>query len=284
MERMPWWVGWLLLGVLSPVVALADPLRIGILGSPGAFTDGFESAIVEDAPDWQLVSDSRQADVMVAIGDNAFIQSLTLGRPVLGIYVSRQLVALQSPQSCRCTAVWAGVSLRAQLRVVQAMMPLARRLGVVVGPNSAWNLSEISAGSDGLQLHPLSADNLTALGEQLRDHLPDLDAVLLPVDDLLLDSGAAKLVLLTSYRMRRPVFGPDLAFVNAGSAASAYASGGDLVRAARQQLDNWSRQKRWLSPGFVGTATVAVNDHVAGSFDLRYRDSQSLGKALGEKP
>ena len=110
---------------------------------------------------------------------------------------------------------------------------------------------------------------------------------MLPVDDALLGPDAAKLVLLTSYRQRRPVFGPDLTFVNAGSVASYYASGSDLVSEAVQRLRVYADTGEWGASAFVSRPSVVVNEHVASSFDMHYRESGALEDALknaGEVP
>ncbi|EKF75670.1 hypothetical protein A11A3_02337 [Alcanivorax hongdengensis A-11-3] len=269
--------------LLCSALAVAEPLPVGVMGDDNTFRRGFESALQESSGPWVLVS-VDQAQALVAIGDAAFERALKTKLPVLGVYISRPLANRWQEAGCQCSAIWAGVSLDDQLAVIRTMMPLARKVGVVVSPNSAWREAELAVVPGSVTLKALPADTPAHLGDVLRDNLNELDAVLLPVDDQLLDAGAAKLVLLTSYRRRRPVFGPDLAFVNAGSVASAYASGADLVAATRQQLQHFAAAGRWLPSAFVHSPSLSVNEHVAGSFDLRYRDSYSLEQALGGKP
>lgn len=104
------------------------------------------------------------------------------------------------------------------------------------------------------------------------------------MDGQLFGPGTAKLVLLTSYRLRRPVFGPDRAYVQAGSAASLYASGSDLVAETMVHLQFFHSSKRLRRSGFVHTPTVAVNEHVASSFDMVFHDIDSLREALEVTP
>ncbi len=91
-------------------------------------------------------------------------------------------------------------------------------------------------------------------------------------------------MLLTSYRLRRPVFGPDQSYVHAGSAASLYASGGDLVSETLIQVESFISHRRFRRSGFVHTPSVIVNEHVAKSFDMRFHDSDALRSALEVMP
>ena len=81
-----------------------------------------------------------------------------------------------------------------------------------------------------------------------------------------------------------PVFGPDRAYVQAGSAASLYASGADLVAETLVHLQFFHSSKRLRRSGFVHTPTVAVNEHVASSFDMVFHDIESLSDALEVSP
>jgi ABC-type uncharacterized transport system substrate-binding protein len=230
------------------------------------------------------VADPQQAELLIAVGDQAFRRAQKLDKPLLGVYVSRSAVALAQRKRCQCQGIWAGVALNDQLAMLETMMPLARRVGVIVGPKSAWTPGMVQdyQGRLGLTLLPVSS--VEELGDRLRERLAEFAALLLPVDGQLFGPGTAKLVLLTSYRLRRPVFGPDQAYVQAGSVASLYASGADLVAETLVHLQFFHNSKRLRRSGFVHTPTVAVNEHVANSFDMVFHDIDSLRDALEVSP
>ena len=271
----------LLLLVMAGNVLSAPIQRVHVMADPGPFRDVFVLSLAQDLPDHlRVVEQADAADLLVAIGDAAFLRALSHEKPLLGVYVSRSLSEKAEQGGCQCAAIWAGVSLYNQVRLVHAMMPGARRVGVVIGPESVWR-AETVRGFDGpVRLELLAVKNARELGDTLRDNLNHLDALVLPVDDDLLGPDVAKLVLLTSYRQRRPVFGPDLTFVNAGSVASYYASGSDLVNEAVRRLRALSATQQWGRSWFVPRPTVAFNEHVASSFDMHYRESGALQDAL----
>lgn len=270
-------------GLLLPLAVAAQQQTAYLAGKADAFSADYQQTLSRRMPALQWLDDATSADSIVAIGDAAFTWALTQDKPVLGIYISRSLSEKQ-PDDCQCSAIWAGVAVDSQLQVVRTLMPGVRRLGVVVGPHSAWSAAGLADSGKGLDIHILSATDPDSLGPLLREALPRLDALMLPVDKHLFSAQTAKLVLLTSYRQRIPVFGPDRAFVNAGSAASRYPSGADLVAASVERLQHFFTEGAWPESGFAGSASLRVNEHVAGSFNLRYRDSQSLQQALEEKP
>ncbi|MGJ3255285.1 MAG: hypothetical protein ACFE0K_03080 [Alcanivorax sp.] len=274
------WLAW-----LAPSLCAQTPLPVHVLAEDGPFRDSFIQAL--DAaviPPITRVADPKQAELLIAIGDQAFRRAQKLDKPLLGVYVSRSAVTLAQRKRCQCEGIWAGVALHDQLAMLEIMMPLARRVGVIIGPQSAWTLGKVQDYQGRLGLTALPVSSVDELGDRLRESLARFDALVLPVDGQLFGPGAAKLVLLTSYRLRRPVFGPDRAYVQAGSVASLYASGADLVAETLVHLQFFHSSKRLRRSGFVHTPTVAVNEHVANSFDMVFHDIESLREALEVAP
>ena len=274
------WLAW-----LAPSLCAQTPLPVHVFAEDGPFRDSFMQALdVAAIPPITQVADPKKAELLIAIGDQAFRRAQKLHKPLLGVYVSRSVVTLAQRKRCQCEGIWAGVALHDQLAMLEIMMPLARRVGVIVGPQSAWTPGMVQDYQGRLGLTALPVSSVDELGDRLRESLARFDALLLPVDGQLFGPGTAKLVLLTSYRLRRPVFGPDRAYVQAGSAASLYASGSDLVAETLVHLQFFHSSKRLRRSGFVHTPTVAVNEHVASSFDMVFHDIDSLREALEVTP
>ncbi len=274
------WLAW-----LAPSLCAQTPLPVHVFAEDGPFRDSFMQALdVAAIPPITQVADPKQAELLIAIGDQAFRRAQKLHKPLLGVYVSRSEVTLAQRKRCQCEGIWAGVALHDQLAMLEIMMPLARRVGVIVGPQSAWTPGMVQDYQGRLGLTALPVSSVDELGDRLRESLARFDALLLPVDGQLFGPGTAKLVLLTSYRLRRPVFVPDRAYVQAGSAASLYASGSDLVAETLVHLQFFHSSKRLRRSGFVHTPTVAVNEHVASSFDMVFHDIDSLREALEVTP
>ena len=49
-------------------------------------------------------------------------------------------------------------------------------------------------------------------------------------------------------------------------------------------LESFRKRKRFRRSGFVHTPSVIVNEHVAGSFDMRYSNTDALRDALEMLP
>lgn len=226
----------------------------------------------------------RDAELTLALGDEAFRMALSAPGhgPVLGGGVTTDRVREQVTAGCRCSAIRAGASLAAQLAVLSELMPAARRIGVMLGPHSAWQAPLVAP--PGLILDVIAVDPPQRLGPLLRRQLPDWDALLLPTDPILFGPGTARLVLLTSYRQRVPVFGPDADYVHAGSVASAVPNSDDLVRAVRRWVAQWRATGRWQEPGFAGHYHLVINDHVARAYDLSVTPGIRLERTLENTP
>tara|TARA_Y100001934_G_scaffold273881_1_gene364972 strand:- start:599 stop:1453 length:855 start_codon:yes stop_codon:yes gene_type:complete len=269
---------------LAPSLFAQSSLQVHVVAEEGPFLKSFNQALDEATMPLIKRVGIDQADLVIAIGDSSFQRALELGKPLLGVYVSRALAARVKRKRCECAAIWAGVALNDQLAMLEAMMPLARRVAVIVGPESAWTAGMVQDYRGRVALTLLPVSSVEELGERLRERLAGFDALLLPTDNQLFNSSAAKLVLLTSYRLRRPVFGPDQAYVRAGSVASLYPSGSDLLAETLVHLQFFQNSKRLRRSGFVHTPSVAINEHVANSFDMYYHDTESLREALEVSP
>lgn len=278
---------WLILtGLLlmaGPLFA-GEPLQVHVQAMEGPFKSGFVNALQAGSSDIRIAPSAERADLIIALGDDAFADSVRHDKPVLGVFVSRSLEQKLRRKGCHCAAIWAGVALNDQLAMLQLMMPVAVNVGVIIGNNSAWSEGGVKDYRGRLGLKLFKVDSHAELGRVLREELDALDALVLPVDETLFGPDSAKLVLLTSYRLRRPVFGPEQSYVHAGSAASLFASGGDLVSETLIQISSFIERRRFRRSGFVHTPSVIVNEHVANSFDMRFHDSEALRSALEVLP
>lgn len=258
------------------------PVRLAIRATSPDAAGQFAVALRALAgDDVRLVEEG--ADLVLALGEQAFRDALAAGGPpVLGLAVPRRAADQLITDDCQCGALWQGVPLDTQLALLQALLPEARRIGILRGPDSAWR--SIPASPPGLTLEAVTVPEPARLGALLRRHLPEWDALLLPEDDTLFDAGAARLVLLTSYRQRVPVLGPDGAFVQAGSVASARVLIKDLAAGALDAVHARQRDGHWPAPGFAGHYSLAINEHVAGAYDLGPVERAPLERILEARP
>ena len=295
--RRAWGIALLLLGVAAGAAALGAPVlaaepaagrgpeapvRLTVRAPSTEAADEFADALRALAGDTlRLVDDD--ADLVLALGEQAFRDALAAeGPPVLGLAVPRRAADQLITDDCRCSAIWQGVPLDTQLALLRALLPEARRIGILRAPHSVWRT--LPPAPPGLSLEAVTVPEPDRLGALLRRHLPEWDALLLPEDGALFDGGAARLVLLTSYRQRVPVVGPDGAYVRAGSVASARVLLKDLAGAALDAVHAHRRLGHWPAPGFAGHYSLAINEHVAGAYDLSPVDRAPLERILEATP
>ena len=272
----------LLAAALWAVPAWAAPLTVRLRAEDPAVAQRFAAAL-DSVGGGRVTLVEQGAAVTLALGETAFRAELAAPGhgPLLGLAVPRSAAGLVTP-GCDCSAIWRGVPLATQLALIDALMPEAGRVGVLLGPASAW--APPLSMPRGRLLEAVLVPRPDRLAPLLRRYLPDWDALLLPDDEALFGPGAAKLVLLTSYRQRVPVFGPGADFVHAGSVASAYLDLSDLARAALERLEARRRHGEWPAQGFAGHYSLAVNDHVARAYDLNLVERARLQRILETSP
>ena len=223
------------LGVLFACMAChshaGEPMSVQVLGPDGGATESFRAALTarSDLP-VSFVSDPDQAHLILALGESAFSQAIKTRLPVIGVHIPRQIVTAAREDGCLCTAVYREATVADQLKVLRGVLPGARKVGVLLGPESVRLRAQLEFPPLLFEIRMLSdADELAA---SLGELLPRVDVLLALPDATLYNPDTARLLLLASYRQTTPVIGPDEQFVRAGSLAAAHPSPEGLIEAA----------------------------------------------------
>ena len=202
--RRAWGIGLLLLSVVAGVAAAGapvfgayaadpdeqgEPVRLAVRAPSAEAAADFADALRALGDDsLRLVDDDP--DLVLALGEQAFRDALAAeGPPVLGLAVPRRAADQLITDDCRCSAIWQGVPLDTQLALLRALLPEARRIGILRAPHSVWRT--LPPAPPGLSLEAVTVPEPGRLGVLLRRHLPEWDALLLPEDHSLFDGGAA---------------------------------------------------------------------------------------------
>ncbi len=273
------------LGILFACMAwyshAGEPLPVQLLGPDSAATEHFRSELLarSDLP-VRFVPGPDQAGLILALGEAAFLQAITSKLPVIGVHISRQALAAAIEAGCVCTAVYREVPVAAQLKVLRGILPGARKVGVLLGPESVWLREELTLSPLLFDVRLLQrADQLpAALGELL----PRVDVLLAVPDATLYNPDTARLLLLASYRQNTPVIGPDEQFVRAGSLAAAHPSPEGLIEAAALLLQYAGLPEQLPPPGYA-RATLSVNSRVARSYGVIAPDIEAISQGLEAK-
>ena len=228
----------------------------------------------------------ERADLVLAVGHAAAERALReSARPVLAVLVAlRDVDRLNRAHPERgLGALVLDQPLERHLRLVRAVLPDARRIGVLLGPDSVTQLPSLNRAAAALQFQAdvhearQAADLVPAL-----DHLLFAGDALLPLPDGLVSGpAAARTILLTSYRHRRPVFAHSAAYVTAGALAAVFSTPehvavdvADLLAGATEPS---GLVRRIHSPRRFD---VAVNRAVARALGLVIADEPALRERI----
>ena len=205
------------------------------------------------------------------------------GPPTLVLRISRLQAhqRLGSTQHARISLLWSDPPLERQLHLIAAILPQARRIGVLYGADSEFLLPELRqhATALGLEIVPQRWDN-TNDSRPLQSLFRSSDVLLGLDDPQLYNPKTAKNLLLSSYSQQLPLVGPNAGFVRAGSLASTYSDQADWLAVLDDLLDhppaNWPRT---LYPEHF---KVVGNPQVARSLGIEQVDEAAVAARLAE--
>jgi putative ABC transport system substrate-binding protein len=278
----------LLLVIASITGHAAGGVAVSVQGADGDYAGRFATALAEVLPEGIRLVPPAESDVLVALDESSFQAAVDNGRAVIGVGVSRQLALAARQSGCRCSALFAGADPRRQLRLIHELLPAARQVGVVTSDASIWTekLLAEAAGSLKLELDIVRVPGFEEMGPTLGRLLPRVDVLLAVQDETLYTPATAKLVLLTSYRQNRPVIGPNEQYVRAGSLATSFSSGFDLVETVAAWLRDYQSGDKLPAPAWPMEFSVSLNEHVARAYQVPAREPRWLTARIreGEKP
>ncbi|MDF1820304.1 MAG: ABC transporter substrate binding protein [Alcanivoracaceae bacterium] len=260
------------------VAAGEGPLRVFLSGPASDALTAFEQGLSTPTSSVSITESASQADILLPVGDGAFA-AVSSGSPVFAVRVSRRVLDQRRADGCRCSGIYAGARPSDQLALVEALLPRARRVGVVLSRQNRFLEKELAeAAADRIALRVEIVDSAEQLPVALSRLLPAVDVLLLLPDPMLFNAETARLLLLTSYRQGRPVVGPDNAFVRAGSLASIDASTRDVVSHTLAVLEGYTAGR--LPPPDYAARTISINPHVARTYGVRETDTEALAESI----
>lgn len=257
------------------------PTPVLVLGPDNTYTADFQAALTgKMGSSLKITRDADSAALVLALGENAFAEALTLNLPVIGVHISHDRLQAARDAGCLCTAVYREATTADQMLVLREVLPAARRVGVLVGPGSARDepLPELP----GILFEQRNVSSAEQLPVALAELLPRVDVLLALPDPVLYNASTARLVLLSSYRQGKPVIGPDEQFVRAGSLAAAYPSAEGLIQATLILLRHEGLPATLPDPVYARSA-LALNAHVARSYGVIAPDIPAIEKRLEEQ-
>lgn len=288
------------LAVASVLPALAHDIAIVTSRAQGAEREVADALLAASGPHRLFLAGNVEqglapdalgnSALVIALGADAVQGLLDRGRPVLAALITgadfKRLHAA-APQA-RLTGLLIDQPPERHLALVRAALPQSACAGLLLGPESHAVQRRFEAASAQLGL-PLQAD----FAASARDVLPVIerllgscDAVLTLPDPVVSNPTVARAVLLTSYRMQRPLFAYSRAWVEAGALAAVFSTPATATRDLLDWLAAFDDPRQLPPPQPAGHFDLAVNARVARALNLPVPDESTLRAAIaaGRQP
>lgn len=274
--------------LLSSLASASGP-AVRVAGPDPVVAD-VVSLLAQRMPAATVTRDNVDARLVVAVGAGAFRNEVAqvpvdgASTPVIvGIALTRHAYA-QVPPGRHTALYWDPDPLR-QLRLSRALLPGAKRAGILLGQADEQLLASLRRESAqlGLSLSIGLIDAPGRLSKQLNHVLADSDFLLGIDDPAVFAPELAKTVLLTTYRHGKPVIGPTAAWVDAGSVASLSTSLDETVAELAAWLPQLLAAGPVPPPRYLTRYRIATNPAVARSLQLSLPSTPALEALVREE-
>lgn len=254
-------------------VAAATAASIARAGVPETQVSQFDVGDLEKAT--SLVAHLRRENVsviVVALGPKAIRPALQLAgnRPIVAAFVSRATLEEGGYPADRISGVVLDQPVDRLLSLVQAALPSARQIGLLVGPATQKSSRQLERRAQDRKLtvvaEPIvSADELVGGVERL---MPRSQVLLAMPDPLVHNRNTVLPLLLATYRAGVPVVGYSEAYLQAGAAIALFSTPAQIGQQVGEMVINAFEDRPVSSLQWPKYYTVEVNSAVVRSLGL----------------
>ncbi len=238
----------------------------------------------------QRATDRKMPGLVVTLGTAAAAAVLMQKLPIptyctfLPQSAYTELVNRAGGTRTQLSALFLDQPMARQLRLIRLALPGRPRVGMVLGPDSRKNERELrrAAAAAGIVLRlELISDEKQLVGA-LRRALDDTDVLLAVPDALVFNRRTAQSVLLTTYRLGKPVAGYSRAYVTAGALFAVYSTPAQIGRQIGEELLAMQNMPGRPHPatGYPRYFSVKVNERVAHSLGIEISRADDLARKL----
>lgn len=226
--------------------------------------------------------------VIVTLGADALAQVLRLEprAPVVAALLPRigyERIVRESGRrsTANLSAVFLDQPFARRIELVQLILPDAKRIGVLWGPESVASQSRLtqSAASRGLSIKSGMVANPAGIFSGLKAVLDESDVLLAVADPQVYSSATIANILLATYRARIPLIAFSPAYVKAGALIAIYATPSQIGLQAAGLVRMALQGNVLPPPQYPNEFEISVNEHVARSLGLSL-DSRVLTEKL----
>lgn len=216
-----------------------------------------------------------KADLIIVLNESV-IEKLPSERPPI-LFVLPQPLAIELQK--KDSALYWTPSLAMQLALIKAILPATNRVGMLVSANNedqSWlRTFKQYAAEKGIEVFMQTLDK-TRIGRQVSDLAVSTDVLLAQPDSSIYNRETIRFILLAAYRQNKALIGPSLAFVNAGSLATLYASSSTINQEILQRVQYFLKQKKLPHAGRIKNMEFSINQQVAKSLGLKIPSTEEL--------
>lgn len=195
---------------------------------------------------------------------------------------------LVSAQRVRQSALYLDQPFVRQLQLLHLALPAFRHVGVVLGPESRESATALrqAASALNLVLHIRDISEEKQLIEALHLVMDKADMLLAVPDPLVFNRQTAQSVLLTTYRLGKPVVAYSRAYVTAGALMSVYSTPAQVGQEIAEELPALlgSSGRKLPPPHYPRYYSVEVNQRVARSLGIDLESASVLTRELADSP
>ncbi len=232
---------------------------------------------------------AENSELVIALGVKALEASskLKLTTPVLGVFTPlptfNSLLASSRRELGNFSAIVLDQPYSRRFSLIKTVLPEAKNLGVLLGPNSLLDVEDIRDTGELAQFNILqeSIRQQSDLIPHLTTQLEISDALMAVPDSLVYTRETVQPILLTSYRHQKPVFGFSQSYVRAGALAAVYSTSKQLAKQAAE-ISIKSQQALSILPPPQAPKyfSVALNYQVARSLNIQIADENTINKKM----
>lgn len=232
--------------------------------------------------------DLRGVHSIVAVGVEATqsVMAIKAGPPIISAMIPRVTIQHLSPVGRlgpRIHSVFVlDQPLSRHLSLVRSLLPDAKNLGVILGPNTGLYEAELKheASLRGFSIQSGRVTTRQDLPDVLPGILASSDALLLLYDPVLTAPSGIRFVLYSAYQKRVPVFGYSEGYVKAGALAAVYSKATELGCQVGESLG----QSTGFAQGTTTDGGIKVNYPGFFRYKMNHSVARSLSRVTGKLP
>jgi ABC-type uncharacterized transport system substrate-binding protein len=234
---------------------------------------------------------AENSELVIALGVTVLEAASKLKHttPVLGVFTSLPVFNEILVKSRRDLGNFSAIVLDQpywrQLSLVRAILPDAKKVGILLGSASSQYIDDIKEEGEE-RAFSIMEENVyqeTDLMPKLKKLLGTTDALLAIPDGLIYNRETAQSILFTSYQYQKPVFGYSQSYVRAGALASMYSSSKQFARqAAEIAVKSQLKPSLLPPPQMPKYFSITLNYQVAHSLNISLMDELTLYKKMLE--